>query len=551
MKEPHRPVSRAVEPAGGPKFEANGPQLNAGLTAGLLLREEHGEGTAFGAGASQLDAPAMRADNPETYGETQPGAAAVRSGTRTDLIHAKETVEDPRLKIDGNSLPGIPHRDAILRILPIARDGNGATSRRVFDGVVQEIHDELADEFFVGAHRKFPCRFARQRNFPGGGERAEVARTFGDELVEVEIRQHQRMLAGVGASEGEQILDDVLETFGLSAQDAERFAIFSGLAALLRESDVRFPIEDGDRSAQLVRSVRNEAALLLERTVKAIQQLVERLGKMAELIGGVFYGEAFMQVLRSDAPGLRAHGNDRREAAAGQEVAASAGEQNRQRNHQGECSAERFEQFFLRAERLKNNQLVVAVESGKLLSVTPITQAAQSHNVKFSGNRTRIAGWLERRVQRTRRKARGAFGGGNEIVFAVEDQKNGVAKTMFGDGGLRGVADGAGFRGAAELRVNRSEKRISQLGNGAVCAMAQVIAHDEIRRQGESGEDAGEHHGVPQRQTNAHGTKHRRETARPFLVRRVRGRPKARNRNRDACAATVCPHRNRSCDGDD
>src|SRR5690348_14876035 len=195
----------------------------------------------------------MRADDPETYRETQPGAAAVRSGTGADLIHAKEAIEDLRLKIGGNSLPRIAHSDAILRIPPAARDGNGAATRGVLDAVVQEIHDEPADEFFVGTHRKFSRGFARQRDFPGGGERAEVVSGFGDEFVEVEICQRQRKLAGVGASKGEQILDDVLEALGLRAQDAERFTVFLGRATLLRKGDVRFAAEDGDRSAKLVR----------------------------------------------------------------------------------------------------------------------------------------------------------------------------------------------------------------------------------------------------------------------------------------------------------
>ena len=65
-----------------------------------------------------------------------------------------------------------------------------------------------------------------------------------------------------------------------------------------------------------MRCIGHKSPLLLERLIQAVEQTVKGLGEMAELVLGIGHLETLVQVVRSNAPGLRAHLDHWRQAPA-------------------------------------------------------------------------------------------------------------------------------------------------------------------------------------------------------------------------------------------
>jgi len=103
---------------------------------------------------------------------------------------------------------------------------------------------------------------------------------------------------------------------------------------------------------------------------------------MAKFILLVLHRQTVMQVRFPDAPGLRAHGHDGRQASSGKKVASHAGEQNRQRNHQRESLDHRVKKLFLPMKRLQDHQKVVSVRDRKSPCITTVLVATQLNVAK-------------------------------------------------------------------------------------------------------------------------------------------------------------------------
>lgn len=84
----------------------------------------------------------------------------------------------------------------------------------------------------------------------------------------------QRICARVGARENEHVVDEPSKTARLCVCRRQRVAIFSLVALLATQRDVRNSTDDRDRRAELVRRIGHELPLRLERAAKAPDKAV-------------------------------------------------------------------------------------------------------------------------------------------------------------------------------------------------------------------------------------------------------------------------------------
>ena len=88
---------------------------------------------------------------------------------------------------------------------------DGATRTCVFDGVVEKIDKHTAKESFVGRNLQVGRGVHGERDSSGVRQGAHGASAFRDQFVEIELSRRKEMLAGVGAGQREEILDDFCE----------------------------------------------------------------------------------------------------------------------------------------------------------------------------------------------------------------------------------------------------------------------------------------------------------------------------------------------------
>src|SRR5712664_2352964 len=132
----------------------------------------------------KLQTTVMSFGDPTADRKAKSRADPVTLRARAHLIRAKEALENARLEFCGNALPRVADPQSVLRIFVSARDRNGPAARRVLDCVVQEIHDQAAEQCLIGANRHFPGRFALKRDLFCKHERAHVVRAIRGERSE-------------------------------------------------------------------------------------------------------------------------------------------------------------------------------------------------------------------------------------------------------------------------------------------------------------------------------------------------------------------------------
>ena len=115
-----------------------------------------------------------------------------------------------------------------------------------------------------------------------------------------------------------------------------------------------------------------KSPLLLERLIQPVEQTIKGLGEMAELILGICHLETLVQVVRSNAPGLCAHLDHRRQAPARQKIAATARQHDRQWNGQRESRENTFQKLLLAMKRLQNEQPAFGPSNNKVSRETAV-----------------------------------------------------------------------------------------------------------------------------------------------------------------------------------
>jgi len=292
------------------------------------------------------------------------GATCFGFDASAGFVGAKEPFEDARLQLGGNSLALIGDTNPVMAAIASAGEFDARVGRGIFDGVIKEVEEHTAEESFVGSDGEIGFDVRVEGDVLRGGEGTGPNEDLGSKLVEISFAKVQRVLASVGAGQREEVLDDVRQALRFVAKDGQGFAVVGEGAIVASESDFGFTAKNGDRSAELMRSVGDEAALLLERSFEALKKFVKAEAKLAKLVATIFDGEAVVEIGGAYGASLRGHSTDGSEALARQKVAPDASKKQGNGNGPVEGMADVGKRFHLRMQRLQHDQCVVAFRQG-------------------------------------------------------------------------------------------------------------------------------------------------------------------------------------------
>ena len=143
------------------------------------------------------------------------------------------------------------------------------------------------------------------------------------------LAARQRLLA---AGEHHQRVEQALRPVGGLEHDLAHVAQVGDRGVGVGERDLDLGADHGQRRAQLVAGVRDEAALAVERGLQPVEHPVERVGELAQLVARAGHRDPLPQPLLSDAAREAGHTAERRERLAGHQVA----ERRRDQQHAAE-----------------------------------------------------------------------------------------------------------------------------------------------------------------------------------------------------------------------
>src|SRR5882757_8998128 len=104
-------------------------------------------------------------------------------------------------------------------------------------------------------------------------------------------------LAGICHREREETLDDSGQFLELVVEDVQGLLIVFD-ASSFGKQQLSFPMQNGERSAQLVRRIGYELAKLADGGIHALQEVVEGLREAAEFVMSRGHGEGRPEPLR-------------------------------------------------------------------------------------------------------------------------------------------------------------------------------------------------------------------------------------------------------------
>jgi hypothetical protein len=237
-----------------------------------------------------------RGDDREAEPRSRLGAYAVRSNALERLGEPRHAalVEDWARALD----------DRACRVtVDAAGEVDEARRLVVQDGVLDDVLDHARQQRFAAGHRD---RFERGVNIDPllgdpittGGER------FGDELIESHwAGVSEGAILRVG--QGQEALQQTVGTIKVGAQVRVQRHGLRGNAIGLGHRHVERGTHHRQRGTQLVRSVRHEPPLRIERRRQPGEQLIDGVRQLPELILRPRQCEPIMQPLLRDAPRSR------------------------------------------------------------------------------------------------------------------------------------------------------------------------------------------------------------------------------------------------------
>jgi hypothetical protein len=249
--------------------------------------------------------------------DRQPEAGAA-VGADAVLLEPAERLEDRLQLVRRDHRPGVGHQQ--LGPAVVGPGGNPQLTAIVVvpDRVLHQVLYEPFDQDRVAGGRG-GAGVAVDGDGAVGGLRCGLV-----QYVPYDVGQVERCGAGdhvLAAGQGEQAVDEPLVP---AVDDQQRFAeaayVLGGVRAAYRDVHER-PV-DRQRGAQLVRGVRDEAALAVERPGQPFQHRVEGVGQLLDVVAGPRVRDPFGEVVAVRHPargvGDRVDGTQR---AVGQQPA--------------------------------------------------------------------------------------------------------------------------------------------------------------------------------------------------------------------------------------
>jgi len=191
------------------------------------------------------------------------GADVIRRGPLPRRIAAVEALEDVRNVLPGNSGARITHIQRGNRPDDADANAHDAARFRELDRVVEQNEHELAKQRRIAVHRRLLEVIDLEANALAIGDRSRGFGGVQRKIVEKHALSLNGPLAGVGASEHEQILNDSAKTLRLSLDRAQRRNVFLRRTRSLQRH-LGPTAHGGHRRPQLVCRVSHEAAHVLD-----------------------------------------------------------------------------------------------------------------------------------------------------------------------------------------------------------------------------------------------------------------------------------------------
>ena len=245
----------------------------------------------------QLQAAIVQGDDGAHQRESQ----AVSGGTAR-AVQADEAFQDVVAFVRRDAVPVVANADVDVFAALFSAEGDVATARCVFDGVVEEVGDGLGDELAVAhdVQPAFDVRFKAVFAFFGhdvvefGEVVADGAQAFVFEVVfgaAFDLRDVQQRVEGF-----EQV-------FGVFDGVGDDFAQGTRFAVAVQQRDFHAVAHAVERAAQVVRDVVGDLPLAGDERFDAVKHVVQVVGELVHFVGVIGAdGDALGEVAIDDAP---------------------------------------------------------------------------------------------------------------------------------------------------------------------------------------------------------------------------------------------------------
>src|SRR5580698_2556634 len=262
----------------------------------------------------------MLVDNGSADGQAQSGAAFETGIGRVYLL---ESAKDCLQLVGRNAAAGVDDGDGDAVYVGAHEHGDGRVARREFDGVREQVGDDLQKAIGVGGN--FSLRLVVDQLHTGGiGYGRHAVDGLANDLVELYFAEDQALTAAFQPFQIENVVDQADEPVGVCQCDAEQVC---GLVVQLHQASMREQSERAancsERGAQLVADGGDELVL------EAIEGVA--LADVAEAQDGA--GKAAMIEDRServiDAEGAGVDAEDGVLAGSGHQLQTAGGAQQR------------------------------------------------------------------------------------------------------------------------------------------------------------------------------------------------------------------------------
>ncbi len=238
-------------------------------------------------------------------------------------VEAEGALEDVRQGVGGDAFPGVRHFQPrpVALALPTHRDP--PAGRRVLDGVIQQVAQDLGDPELVTEHAQTGGTL-RRHPLPGGADAGLSRRPF-DHLLQIDrpALQHQ---AAFDLSQQQQIRHQPAHPCDLL--DGLADALLARLLVADPAQQVQVGTDRQQRVAQLVGSLGQELAMRPQGVLDLVEQLVHHAREPADFIAmDALEAQAAAEVaLGGDLRSLRRDGAEGVQPAIGHEPAGRAGQ---------------------------------------------------------------------------------------------------------------------------------------------------------------------------------------------------------------------------------
>ena len=325
--------------------------------------QAHGDHRPAESARGEADRASVALDDP--FGDREPEAGACRIQALRTVASVK-ALERACCRLGADPDPGILHGQHSLARLVTQRDPHVTRRRRVAQRVVAKDQEQLLQPITLAADER---GLETHDLEPRPSLAPQLPEDLHHDLIKLDGCADQRLRSRVRAREHEEIVDQPREPVRLLTRLGERCRRLVRGKLTARE-ELEVALQRGQRRAQLVRDVSNEALLTPVGIVKTREHAVERAPELAQLVKPFVAhldppGEASRECDRACG---RRHIRDGPQGACRDGPAARHSERNAGDPHEAQGQAEAGKRCVKGRHRCRNDESCVR-RSGRVRGV--------------------------------------------------------------------------------------------------------------------------------------------------------------------------------------